>query len=151
MASRCVWQIYVQHKSKVRGSLPLINYEPKEQGFISDKLPMTKDKGCKFVKYTVVAMVIWYILWVCHTSMLHGLSTMKTNYIYVLYFFVDSSSWTDIEFIEVTMVLNVIDDFKFQQVIHCNININKNLCFSYSCLLGFYIIKPIPWSCGTKL
>ena len=44
----------VQPKSEVRGILLLIN---QVEGFISGKLPMTKDKGSIFVKYTIVTMV----------------------------------------------------------------------------------------------
>ena len=47
----------MQPESKVRGSLPLINREPKGRGVISGKLPMTEDKGSIFVEYTTVAVV----------------------------------------------------------------------------------------------
>ena len=54
---------------------------------------MTEDKGRTFVKYTVVAVVHdKYYGDIIYT---HGLSTMKETYIYVLYHFVDSSSWAD--------------------------------------------------------
>ena len=142
----------IQHKSKVRGSLPLINYEPKEQGVYQWQTSNDLGQGLYICQIHCSSHGSYdtYILWICHTSMLHGLSTMKTNYIYVLYFVVDWSSWTDIEFI-VTMVSHVIDEFKFQQVIYCNINIKKkSLCFSYSCFFGFYIIEHMSWSCGIK-
>ena len=58
---------------------------------------MTEDKGRIFVEYTVVAVVnMIYTMGTSYiTSMFHGLSTMKETYIYVLYLFVDSSSWAD--------------------------------------------------------
>ena len=47
----------IQPKSEVRGSLLLINPEPKGEGFINGKLPMTEDKGRIFVAYTIMAVV----------------------------------------------------------------------------------------------
>jgi len=47
----------MQPESEVRGSLPLINPEPKARGFICGKLPMTEDEGCIYAEYTEVAMV----------------------------------------------------------------------------------------------
>ena len=47
----------IRFESKVRGSFLLINLEPKGEGFISGKLPMTKDKGSIFVEYTIEPMV----------------------------------------------------------------------------------------------
>ena len=41
MACRCMQQI-IQPESKVKGSLSLINPEPKGKGFISGKLLMTE-------------------------------------------------------------------------------------------------------------
>ena len=45
---------------------------------------------------------------------------MKTTYNYVLYLFVDSTSWAAPAWVDrkVTMVLHLIDEFKFQQMIH---------------------------------
>ena len=45
---------------------------------------------------------------------------MKTTYNYVLYLIVDSLAWfaPALADLKVTMVLHVIDEFKFQQAIH---------------------------------
>ena len=47
----------IRPKSKIRGSLSLVNPSPKDEGFISGKLLMTKDKVHVFVEDNIVAMV----------------------------------------------------------------------------------------------
>ena len=57
----------IRPESEVRGSLPLINPEPKGRGVvISGKLPMTEDEGRIFVEYTVLAVV--HIIYTMETS-----------------------------------------------------------------------------------
>ena len=49
--------INIQPESEVRGSLPLINHEPKGPGVISGKILMIEGEGHMFVEYTIVAVV----------------------------------------------------------------------------------------------
>ena len=52
-----MYKINSQTESDVRVSMPLINSEPEDKKLMNGKLPVTKDKGCKFVVYNVMAMV----------------------------------------------------------------------------------------------
>ena len=53
---------------------------PLGKGFISDKLPMTEDKGHIFVEYTYVVTVVYIILHICTYIYIHQnrISNVKT-------------------------------------------------------------------------
>ena len=112
----------VQPESEVRGSLPLINPSliPKGEGFISGKLLITEDEGCRFVECTVVTVVLMIYYGDITLGCRDDYVTIKTTYNYVLYLFVDSLTWLAPALVDlkVTMVLHLIDEFKFQQMIH---------------------------------
>ena len=59
--------------------------------------------------------------------------TIKRTYNYVLYLFVNSSTWFALALadLKVTMVLHMINKFKFQLAIH-----EKRVCTSITILLG---------------
>ena len=67
-----------------------------------------------------------------------GYVTMKTTYNYVLYFFVNSSTWFALALVDlkVTMVSHLINEFKFQQVIHDK----RRVCASITILVDGFIV-----------
>ena len=82
---------------------------------------MTEDKGRIFVEYTVIALV-HMILYYGDITLGCGADyvTIKATYNYVLYLFVDSSTWFALALpdLKVTIVSHVINEVKFQQATH---------------------------------
>ena len=53
----------IEPQAKVKGSLPLTNLKPEDEGLINGKLPMIENEGCIFVVTTIEVMLhIIYML-----------------------------------------------------------------------------------------
>ena len=76
----------IRPESKVRGNLPLNNSELEGWGVISGNLLMIEDKGCIFVEYTILDMIIIYYGDITPLYRADDV-TMKSTYYNVLYLF----------------------------------------------------------------
>ena len=84
----------IRPESKVRGSLPLVNPEPKGQGFYQWQISDNWGPGsyiCGILRSSHGSYDIYYgdVTLGCRASYV----TMKTTYNYFLYFFVHSMAW----------------------------------------------------------
>ena len=111
----------IRPKSKVRGSLPLINPKPEEQGVYQWQTSNNWGQGLYICGIHHISRGSYDIYYRDVTlGRRAGYVTMKTTYNYVLYLFVDSSTCFTpaLGDPEITIVSHMINEFKFQQAMH---------------------------------
>ena len=123
-------------KSKIRGSLPLTNPKPEQQGIYQWQISNDQRQGSYicWIHHSSHGSYDIIILWGHHTSIGQPVYYNENN-LYLCYVplcrFIELG-WSKIEFMELAIVLHMIDEFKFQREIHCDINARKKSLYLYN-------------------